>query len=148
MDQVHADAMGREVMTTFTEHPPKGYRVRMSTYWWLGRWAYLKFILRELSSIFVAWFVIETLMQIHALSQGPLAYADFEDFMRNPFVIALNLISLLFVVFHTITWFNLAPKAMAVRLGGKRVPGVMIAGPQYVAWVVVSAAVAWLLLRG
>ena len=135
-------------MAAFSEHPVKGYRVRMSTYWWLGRWAYLRFILREISSIFVAWFVVETLMQIYALSQGPLAYADFEDFVRNPFVMALNLVSLLFVVFHTITWFNLAPKAMAVRLGGKRVPAILISGPQYVAWAVVSAAVAWLLLRG
>jgi fumarate reductase subunit C len=41
-------------MATYTEYPPKGYRVRMSTYWWLGRWPYLKFILREISSVFVA----------------------------------------------------------------------------------------------
>ena len=66
----------------------------------------------------------------------------------NPIVIALNVISLFFVVFHAITWFNLAPKAMAVRIGGKRVPGILIAGPQYVAWAIVSAAVAWLLLHG
>lgn len=135
-------------MATYTEYPPKGYRVRMSTYWWLGRGPYLKFILRELSSIFVAWFVIETLLVISALIDGPLAYADFQEFLQNPVVIALNVVSFFFVVFHTVTWFNLAPKAMAVRLGGKRVPGILIAGPQYVAWLVVSAAVAWLLLRG
>ena len=38
----------------------EAYRVRMSTYWWLGRRAYLKFILREISSVFVAWFVLVT----------------------------------------------------------------------------------------
>lgn len=135
-------------MVTYTEYPPKGYRVRVSTYWWLARWAYLKFILREVSSIFVAWFVIETLMQIRALSVGTIAYAEFQNFLRNPLVMALNVISLLFVVFHTVTWFNLAPKAMAVRMGGKRVPGILIAGPNYVAWVVVSAVVTWFLLRG
>ena len=135
-------------MHTYTEYPAKGYRVRMSTYWWLGRWPYLKFILRELSSIFVAWFVIETLLQIRALHHGPDAYAHFQSFFRNPFVFLLNVVGLFFILFHTITWFNLAPKAMDVRLGGKRVPALMIAGPNYVAWVVVSAAVAWLLLRG
>src|ERR1700756_2425433 len=132
MDQIHADASGREVMAIYTEYPPKGYRVRVSTYWWLARWAYLKFILREVSSIFVAWFVVETLLQIHALSEGSLANAEFQNFLRNPFVMALNVISLLFVVFHTVTWFNLAPKAMAVRMGGKRVPAILIAGPNYV----------------
>jgi len=136
------------MMNTYTEYPAKGYRVRMSTYWWLGRWAYLKFILRELSSIFVAWFVIETLLQIRALNHGPEAYAAFQSFFKNPFVIALNVISFFFVMFHAITWFNLAPKAIVVRLGGKRVPALLIAGPNYAAWVVVSALVAWLLLRG
>jgi fumarate reductase subunit C len=148
MDEVHADAVEGKVMATYTEDPTKGYRVRMSTYWWLGKWPYLKFILRELSSIFVAWFVIETLMLIKALSEGLLAYAEYQQFLQNPLVVALNVISLFFVVFHTITWFNLAPKAMAVRMGGKRVPNLLIAGPNYVAWVVVSAAVAWLVLRG
>ena len=135
-------------MQTYTEYPPKGYRVRMSTYWWLGRGPYLKFIVREISSVFVAWFVIETLLQINALIGGPAAYAEFEDLMRNPVMIALNVISFFFVVFHAVTWFNLAPKAMAVRVGGKRVPGALISGPQFVAWFVISGAVAWLLLRG
>jgi fumarate reductase subunit C len=135
-------------MATYTKYPPKGYRVRMSTYWWLDRWPYLKFILREISSVFVAWFVIETLLQIRAVIDGPAAYAKLQDFFRNPLVVVLNVISLLFVIFHAVTWFNLAPKAMPVRLGGKRVPAVLIAGPQYAAWVVVSGVVAWLLLRG
>ena len=43
-------------------------------------------------------------------------------------------------MFHAVTWFNLAPKAMAIRVGGKRLPDLMIAAPNYVAWVVVSAA--------
>ena len=35
----------------------------------------------------------------------------------------LNVITFVFVVFHAVTWFNLAPKAMVVHLGGKRLPG-------------------------
>jgi succinate dehydrogenase subunit C len=135
-------------MPTFTAYPTKGYRVRVSTYWWLGRWAYLRFILREISSVFVAWFVLLTILQIRALGKGPEAWAGMEEFMKNPLVIVLNFISFFFVVFHAVTWFNLAPKAMAVRMGGKRVPNIMISGPNYIAWIVVSAAVAWLLLRG
>lgn len=127
---------------------PKMYRTRMSTYWWLGRWPYLKFILRELSSVFVAWFVIMTLLQIDALRRGPADYMEFQEWLRNPVVIALNIISFFFVIFHAVTWFNLAPKAMAIRAGGRRVPAVLIAGPNYIAWVAISAAVAWLLLRG
>ena len=42
----------------------------MSTYWWLEKRAYLLFILRELSSVFVAWFVVFLLLLVAAVSQG------------------------------------------------------------------------------
>src|SRR6516164_9915097 len=108
--------------TQYTAYHPRWYRTRVSTYWWLWKCDYLKFVLRELSSIFVAYFVVITLLQIHSLSRGPEAYARFEERTRNPLMIALNAISLLFVLFHTITWFNLAPRAIVARLGGMRIP--------------------------
>lgn len=131
----------------YTEFHPRWYRPKVSVYWWLGERHYLKFILRELSSVFVAWFVIETLMLINALHSGPDAYAQFLQTMQNPLLIILNVISLFFVVFHTITWFNLAPSATPVRVGGKRLPDAMIAGPAYVASIVISAFICWLVLR-
>jgi fumarate reductase subunit C len=135
-------------MTNPTEYLPKCYHPRVSTYWWLARWAYLKFILREISSVFVAWIVLLTMLQIRALSRGPAEYAGFREWLANPLVIALNVFSFLFVVFHAITWFNLAPQAMVVRMRGKRLSGLAIAVPNYAAWVIVSALVAWIILGG
>ena len=134
-------------MPTFTAYPTQGYRARVSTYWWLGRRAYLKFILREISSVFVAWFVLVTIVQIRGLAHGPAAYARIQHYLQNPLVIALNLISFFFVVFHAITWFNLAPQAMVVRLRDKRVPRSWIAGAHYAGWALLSALAAWLILR-
>ena len=131
----------------YTAYHPRWYRPRVSTYWWLWRRAYLKFILRELSSVPVAYFVTLTLVQVHALSDGPQAYADFQRWMTHPVFLTLNAISFLFVLFHTVTWFNLAPTAMAVRIGGRRVPGYLISGPNYLAWLVVSLLVAWYIVR-
>jgi len=127
---------------------PRWYRKRVSTYWWLQRWEYLRFVLREISSVFVAWFVILTLLQISALKRGPADYVEFQEWLRSPMVVALNAVSLFFVMFHAVTWFNLATKAIAIRIAGKRVSGVLIAAPNYVAWLVISAAIVWLLLRG
>jgi fumarate reductase subunit C len=135
-------------MVNPTEYVPKSYHAPVSTYWWLARWPYLKFILRELSSVFVAWGVILTLLQINAITHGPAAYAEFQQWLRSPFILALNAVSFLFVMFHAVTWFNLAAKAMTIRVRGKRLPGVAISTPNYIAWVVISAAVAWILLRG
>ena len=131
-----------------TEYLPKSYHTRVSTYWWLARWAYLKFILREASSVFVAWIVVVTLLQLRALTRGPADYEAFQEWLRSPLLVALNAISFLFVVFHAVTWFNLAPKAMAIRVRGRRLPGLAISAPNYVAWVMISAALAWILLRG
>src|ERR1051325_10190947 len=116
---------------------PKMYRTRMSTYWWLGRWPYLKFILRELSSVFVAWFVIMTLLQIDALRRGPADYMGFQDWLRSPVVIALNIIVFFFLVFQGGPGDTLPPKATAIRGGRGRVPAVLIAGPNYIAWVAI-----------
>jgi fumarate reductase subunit C len=129
-----------------TEYVPRAYHPRLSTYWWLARWAYLKFILRELSSLFVAWSVVFTLLQIYALQQGPAAYAEFQRWAGTPVMLIVNAVSLMFVTFHAVTWFNLAPRAMAVRMRGKRLPDLAIAGPNYVAWIVASAVVAWIVL--
>jgi fumarate reductase subunit C len=132
----------------YTAYHPTWYHQRVSTYWWLWQFTYLKFILRELSSVPVAYFVVLTLLQLRVLTQGPEAYAVFQEWLQTPFAIALNGISFVFVLFHTITWFNLTPRALAVRVHGKRVPDLLIAGSNYVAWLIVSAVVAWLILRG
>jgi fumarate reductase subunit C len=129
-----------------TEFHPRWYRKRVSTWWWLGEWHYLKFILRELSSLSVAWFVALTLFQLRALLNGPDAYARFTHRLQSPLLIALNAIAFCFVLFHTITWFNLAPRAMPVRMGGKRVPEFLVAAPNYGLWVVASAVVGWLIV--
>jgi fumarate reductase subunit C len=131
-----------------TEYVAKCYRPRVSTYWWAARWAYFKFILREISSVFVAWIVVVTLLQIRALKAGPADYAEFQNWLRNPFVLALNAISFFFLVLHAVTWFNLAPKAMAVRMRGTRLPGMAVSAPNFAAWALLSAAIAWILLRG
>ncbi len=132
----------------YTAFHPRWYRSRVSTYWWLWKWPYLKFVLRELSSVSVAYFVVLTLVQLGSLSEGPEAYAEFQNWLKSPLALALSAISFFFVLLHTITWFNLAPRAMALRLGGKRVPDVVIAVSNYVVWVIVSAVVGWLLLGG
>ncbi len=129
-----------------TEHHPRWYRKRVSTYWWLHDWFSLRFILREVSSVFVATFVLITLLQIRALGRGPEAYAAFQQRLGSPPFLALSAVSLLFVVFHTITWFNVASRVMTVRVRGRRIPDFMIAAPHYAAWIAASGLVAWVVL--
>jgi fumarate reductase subunit C len=135
-------------MVNPTEYVPKSYRPKVSTYWWVARWPYLKFILREASSVFVAWSVVLTLMQVRALIGGPEQYSRFQQWLQGPLVLALNAVTLAFLLFHALTWFHLAPKAMVVRLAGTRVPGALIVAANYAGWAAVSGMIAWFVLGG
>ena len=130
----------------YTEFHPRWYRPRMPVFWWVGRRSYFIFVLRELSSVFVAWSVVFLLLLVSAVGQGGRQYQQFLRLSSNPWMLALNVITLAFLAFHAITWFNLAPQAMVIRLRGRRVPRSRIAGAHFVGWVVLSALVAWLIL--
>jgi succinate dehydrogenase subunit C len=131
----------------YTLHHPRWLRQHVSTYWWLSKPSYLAFILREISSVFVAWTIVYLLLAAGAVRQGAVAYADFLDWSSAPAVLTLNVISVGFLVFHAVTWFNLAPQAMVIHAGGRRVPGAVIAASNYAAWAIATALIAWLLLR-
>jgi fumarate reductase subunit C len=130
----------------YTLHHPKWFRRRVSVFWWLQKRSYTVFVLRELTSVFVALFAVLTLWQIRSVSAGEEAHARLMTRLGTPGFVVLHVVALAFLLFHSITWFNLAPKAMAVRIRGKRVPDLVVAGSNYVAWLVLSAAVAFIVL--
>ncbi|WP_328991093.1 fumarate reductase subunit C [Kribbella sp. NBC_01245] len=129
---------------TDTPHP---YHRPVSTFWWLERRSYLVFVLRELSSVFVAWFVVYLLLLVSAISAGSGEYERFVDWSGRAWVLVLNVVALLFVLLHAVTWFGLAPKAIVVRMRGRRVPPRVIAAAHYLLWLVLSAVTAWVILR-
>ena len=126
----------------------KPYIRQMPASWWLKRSSYLLFMLRELSSVFVGGYVVIFLMMLRNLAQGPAQYEAFMAALRSPLAILFHVVALAFALLHTITWFNLTPKAMAVWRGEERLPAAMMIVPNYVGWVVVSGVIAWVVLGG
>jgi fumarate reductase subunit C len=122
------------------------YRQPVSRYWWAKRRSYLLFMLREISCVFVAWAVVYLLFLVYSVGAGQDSYFRFLDASSNPFVVVLNVVSLIFVLLHAITWFSLAPRAIVPRVRGHRVPARVVLAGHYAAWLVVSAVVAWLVL--
>ncbi len=122
------------------------YRQPVPLFWWTRRRSYLLFVLRELSSVAVAWFVVHFLLLVTAVHRGPAAYREFLDWSASPLILLLNLVALAFVLLHAVTWFNLAPKALVVRMQGQQVPPQAVAAGHFGAWFVVSAVVVWVLV--
>jgi fumarate reductase subunit C len=122
------------------------YKPRMSVFWWLSKPRYTAFVLRELSSVFVAWTVAYLLLLAYAVGQGPEQYQRFLDRSASPWLLGLNIVTLLFVLYHTITFMNLTPQAMVLKVREWRVPGALVTLGVYASFVVVSAALAWLVV--
>ena len=125
----------------------KMYHRPISTWWWLRKRSYFMFVMRELSSLFVAWFVAYLLMFIAAVGRSEAAYQDFLDFASFPLVVALNVVAMAFLLLHVVTWFSLTPKAMDVQVRGRAVPAIAVIASQYVGLAAVSAFVYWLVTR-
>jgi len=118
----------------------------MPIFWWVHKWIHMRFILRELTSVFVAFYAVVLLFHVRSVAVGPEAYAAFLAWLRSPPALALHGVALVMVLFHSVTWFNLAPKALVVRVGEQRIPGWIIAGMNFAAWGVFSGVLAWILL--
>jgi fumarate reductase subunit C len=131
----------------YTLYHPRWYRRRVSVWWWLQNRRYAWFVLRELTSVFVALFAGVSLWQLSALAQGPEAYGQFLTRLGTPLFVALHGVTFVFVLFHSVTWFNLAPTAMVVHVRGARVPDWLVVGANYATWLVLSAIVAAIVLR-
>jgi fumarate reductase subunit C len=125
----------------------KPYRRSMSPTWWLNKRNYLLFMLRELTSVFIAVFLALYLVQLAQLARGPEAYAASLERLASPGWIVFHLLALVAALYHSITWFNLLPQVMVVRRGEERIPPVFIAGPNYVAWLAISVVIVWIVLR-
>ncbi|HET8959380.1 fumarate reductase subunit C [Nocardioides sp.] len=123
------------------------YRRPVSVWWWTRKRTYFLFVMRELSSLFIAWLVFFLLLLIRAVAHGEAAYAEFLERAASPWLVALNLVAFGFLLLHAVTWFSLTPKAMVLSVRGRRVPPAAILGAQYAGLAVVSAFVLWLVTR-
>lgn len=130
----------------YAPYRPRAYRRRMPIFWWLGKAPYTKFIVRELTSLAVAYGALLLLLLAGSAARGPEAFDSILAWLGRPWVVAVNLLAFLAILFHTVTWLNLAPKALVLKAGGKRVPDRAVLAAHYVAWAVASGLVVWSLL--
>lgn len=130
----------------YRQYKPEMYSKRMPIFWWVRKKAYVKFISRELTSVVVAAYVIILMAQLQSLNRGPEAYEAFQNMLASPLSISLHVVALAVLLFHSITWFNLAPSALVLKVGKRRIPDKVIITANLAAWIILSLAIAWLIL--
>jgi len=116
-----------------------------TTTWYMRNGRYKVYVLRELTSFLVMFYSFLTLFALAALATSADRWNAFLASQQSTAMLVFHALALLyFMFFQTFPWFKLAPKAMPVRLGEKKLPDNYIIIGHYVAWVVISAFILWL----
>lgn len=121
--------------------------VRPITSEWIFRHPrYVRYMVREFSCLFIGGWTVLMVWGLKQLAEGPAAWAAFLELLRSPAGIVFQLLTLAFAAYHSVTWFNLTPKALPLQVGEDFVPGWVIAGAHFAGWAVVSLVIlAWAL---
>jgi fumarate reductase subunit C len=133
-------------MNAPTAEKARLYYPKMPVTWWLRNLRYFLFMMRELSSVFIAIFLVMFLVQIAALARGPEAYTTFMRKLESPGWIIFHVVALLFALYHSYTWFDLTSKVQVVRLGGRQVPPPRVTAVNIGVWLVLSLVILLLFL--
>jgi fumarate reductase subunit C len=112
----------------------------------MNKTSYLLVMLRELTGVFIAAFLIFYIVQLSHLAQGTEPYKAFLGERASAGWILFHVIVLIAALYHSITWFNLTPKVMAFHLGEEKVPPGLIIGPHFAAWIVISGFILWIVM--
>ena len=87
------------------------------------------------------------LLFLLALSRGEQAYRGFLDWLDQPGIVVLQVITLAAVLYHTATSIQLASQIQEVRLGGRTVPRHLLMAAMTGGLIVASAVVAYLTIE-
>lgn len=118
----------------------------LPTTWWLKRKTYFLFMVRELTCVAVGGSAV-LLLILAASAHDPHSFHSVFTWMKESRVsTALHAVAFPIVMYHTVTWFHLTPKAMVVWRGEEKLNPRLIVGSNYAVWIVVSILVAWILL--
>lgn len=116
--------------------------VRPMTWRWVLRHPrYLRYMAREFSCLFIGGWTFMLVWGLKRLGEGPQAWGAFLDSLQSPVSVVFLVLTLAFAAYHSITWFNLTPKALPVQLGDTFLPAWVISGAHFAAWAALSIAI-------
>jgi len=123
--------------------------VRPMQGWWRKNPFFVRYMIREGSSVFLAIYALILLVGLLRLSQGEAAWNGWLAALTHPVSILFHWLALLTVGYHAYTWWMVAPKtAPNIRFAGREIPEMLITGGGMLATlgasVVVYVIVRWM----
>jgi fumarate reductase subunit C len=116
--------------------------VRPMQGWWRRNPYFVRYMIREGSSVFLAIYSIILLVGLLRLTQGEAAWDGWRAALTSPWSILFHWLALLTVSYHAWTWWKVAPKtAPDLRVGGRPFPEIVITAGGVLATLAVSVLV-------
>ena len=135
------------MIETESEYTHPTYHRPISATWWMRNRRYFLFMIRELTSVFVALFVLLFLYELFLVTKGKEVHELFQKSLRTPPVVTFYVIALLFALYHSLTWLGLTAKIQVVKIGKSTLPPGLVSLGAYLGWVFATAVVAYLFLN-
>lgn len=115
--------------------------VRPMDGWWRRDPFFIKYMAREVTSVFVVAYAMILLAGVIRLSQGRGAFEDWLEGLASPVSVGFHVVLFLIFAYHTLSWFQIMPKTMPpVVVAGRRLAARTITTLGVVASILVSAA--------
>jgi len=115
--------------------------------WWMRQGRYWRYMMRELSSLFIGIFCFILVWGLFRLAQGEAAFNHWTNELWYQSA-GLCWLIFLFATYHSYTWFMVTPKAMPIKLNGKRVAAYIIIGAHFLLWLFASLVVWYAFIYG
>ncbi len=96
--------------------------VRSMAGWWRRDPFFMRYMVREATAVAVALYALVLMAGVLCLAQGEAAWNGWLAALRSPLSIALHVVLLAAMVYHTISWFEIMPKTLPMMfIRGRRV---------------------------
>lgn len=124
----------------------KPYVQPVKANWWTDRAFYIAYMLREGTAVVALWVALELIYFALLAVLTPQSIEYVAAFIKSPIVIILNIIALVSVLYHALTWYNLMPKAVRMFLTNnptdtKLLPEVVVTGGLWIGTVCASIVI-------
>jgi fumarate reductase subunit C len=137
-------AVGPDVASAPPGRPVRAHPYRQPATWWLRRRGYVLYMVRELTAVPIAIWMVLFLVEVSRLRQGAGGYTP----LGGPLFVAAGVVCLAAALWHSFTFLNLAGLIMRIPAGDRNVPPRVIVGAAFTGFALLTALVAGLLIWG
>lgn len=119
----------------------KPYVKPMPRTWFLRNSFHSLYMIREATSLFVGSYSLVLLWGLATLVKGEAAWNGWLTQMQSPVWLVFHAIALAAALYHAVTWFALAPKAVHLQVGARKLTDLPVKVGHYLIFIAATIVI-------